>query len=96
MAEKSRGSQHKARAKLRKDSGKKITVNEQLKDFEEGDKARIQISASKTEGRPHARFHGKVGTITGKRGDGYEIKFKDGNTEKTLHLKPVHLQKMEG
>jgi len=96
MAEKSRGSQHKARSKLRKESGKKLTVNEQLKKFEVGEKARIQINPSQTEGRPHARFHGKVGVVTDKRGDGYEIQFDDKNAEKKLHLKPVHLQKIEG
>lgn len=95
MAEKSRGSQHKSRSKLSKESGKKLTVNEHLKEFEKGEKAKIKINTSKTEGRPHARFHGKVGEVTGQRGDGYEIKFQDGNTEKTLHLKPIHLQKVE-
>lgn len=95
MAEKSRGSQHKSRSKLTKESGSKLTVNEQIKQFEEGEQAMIKINPSQTEGRPHTRFHGTTGTITGQKGDAYEITFKDGNTEKKLHIKPVHLKKVE-
>ena len=95
MAEKSRGSQHGARNKLSSNPREKVTVNEQIKDFEEGEKARIEINASITEGRPHQRFHGRTVDVTGKQGDAYEVEFKDGSVSKKLYLKPVHLQKVE-
>lgn len=95
MAEKSRGSQHGARNKLSSNPREKLTVNEQIKDFEEGEKVRIQINASETDGRPHQRFHGRNVEVTGKQGDAYEVEFMDGGVSKTLYLKPVHLQKVE-
>jgi large subunit ribosomal protein L21e len=95
MAEKSRGSQHGARNKLSSNAREKVTVNEQIKDFEEGEKARIEINASVTDGRPHQRFHGRTVNVTGEQGDAYEVEFMDGGVSKTLYLKPVHLQKVK-
>lgn len=96
MAEKSRGSQHGARNKLSSDAGDKVTVNEQIKDFEEGEKARIEINASVTDGRPHTRFHGRTVEVVGKQGEAYKVEFRDGGVSKNLFIKPVHLQKVEG
>ncbi len=95
MAEKSRGPQHGARDKLSSGPRSKTTVNEKIKEFEEGEKALIKVEPSVQEGRPHMRFHGETVTITGKRGQAYEVKFTDGNTEKQLQIPPVHLQKRE-
>ena len=95
MAEKSRGSQHGARNKLSSNAREKLTVNEQMKDFEEGEKARIHINASTTEGRPHQRFHGRTVDVVGKQGEAYKVEFMDGDVSKNLFLKPVHLQKVE-
>ena len=94
MAEKSRGSQHGARHKLSSGPRDKLTVNEQMKEFEEGEKARIHINAQVQEGRPHHRFHGKTVDVTGKRGEAYEVEFMDGGISKTLQLKPAHLEKV--
>lgn len=94
MAEKSRGSQHGARKKISSGPRDKKTVNEQLKSFKEGEKARIEINAQETEGRPHQRFHGKTAEVVGKQGDAFELNFDDGSINKTLYLKPVHLQKV--
>ena len=41
------------------------------------------------------RFHGETVTVIGKRGQSYEVKFMDGETEKELQIPPVHLQKRE-
>lgn len=95
MAEKSRGSQHGARNKLSSGPREKNTVNDYTKEFEEGEKARIQINASVPEGRPHQRFHGKTVTVTGKRGDAFQVEFTDGDIEKTLFIKPVHLEEVD-
>jgi large subunit ribosomal protein L21e len=93
MAQKSQGSQQGARSKLSNNAKDKTTVNEYLKEFEEGEKALIQIEASEPEGRPHQRFHGKTVEVTGKQGDSYKVQFKDGNIEKTLYIPPIHLKK---
>lgn len=95
MAEKSRGSQHGARHKLSSNAREKLTVNEQIKDFEEGESVRVHINASTTEGRPHHRFHGRTVKVVGKQGEAYKVEFKDGGVTKNLFLKPVHLQKVE-
>lgn len=95
MAQKSSGSQQGARKKLSKDSRESPTVTDQLKDFQEGETARIQINPSVTEGRVHMRYHGITVEVTGERGEAYEVKFEDGNKTKTLYIKPVHLEKVE-
>ncbi|QGA80340.1 50S ribosomal protein L21e [Candidatus Nanohalobium constans] len=95
MAQKSQGSQQGARNKLSNTAKDKTTVNEYLKEFEEGEKVLIKIEPSESEGRPHQRFHGKTVEVTGKQGDSYEVKFKDGNIEKTLYIPPIHLKRTE-
>lgn len=95
MAEKSRGSQHGARKKLSSGPRDKTTVNEHMKEFEEGQKVQIQINPQVPEGRPHQRFHGRTVRVSGRRGDAYEVKFDDGDIEKTLYIKPVHLEEVE-
>jgi large subunit ribosomal protein L21e len=94
MAQKSHGSQQGARDKLSGSPRDKTTVNEYLKEFEEGEKVLIKINSSVQEGRPHVRFHGKAVEVQGMQGDSYEIKFKDGNVEKTLFVPPVHLKEL--
>lgn len=96
MAEKSRGSQHGARDKLSSGPRDKTTVNELMKDFEEGEQVRIHLNSKVPEGRPHHRFHGKTVEVTGTRGDAYEVELKDGGMDKTLYLKPAHLKEIEG
>ena len=95
MAEKSRGPQHGARSKLSSGPRSKTTVNEKMKDFEEGEMALIKVEPSVQEGRPHMRFHGETVEVTGERGQAYEVKFMDGNTEKELQIPAIHLQKRE-
>lgn len=95
MAEKSRGSQHGARNKLSSNAREKLTVNEQIKEFEEGEKVRIHINATVTDGRPHQRFHGRTVEVVGKQGEAYKVEFMDGGVSKNLFLKPVHLQEIE-
>ncbi len=95
MAQKSQGSQQGARDKLSSGPRDKPTVNEYLKEFEEGEKVLIKIDSSVQEGRPHVRFHGKTAEVQGMQGDSYEVKFDDGNVEKTLFIPPIHLQSNE-
>ncbi len=92
MAEKSRGPQHGARHKLSKENRAKTTVNEQLKEFEEGERVLIKVNPSIQESRPHMRFHGVTGEVTGKQGESYEVTVQDGGQSKKLYIPPVHLQ----
>lgn len=95
MAQKSHGSQHGTRNKFSRGQRDRTTINEHLKDFEEGEKVRIHMNASVPEGRVHHRYQGEAAEVVGKRGDAYKLKVKDGNKEKQLFLKPVHLKAME-
>ncbi|MFQ3308453.1 MAG: large subunit ribosomal protein L21e [Candidatus Nanohaloarchaea archaeon] len=92
MAEKSRGPQHGARSKLSKENRAKTTVNEQLKDFEEGERVLIKVNPSVQESRPHMRFHGQTGEVTGMQGESYEVTIQDGKQSKKLYIPAVHLK----
>ncbi|MFB6145307.1 MAG: 50S ribosomal protein L21e [Candidatus Nanohaloarchaea archaeon] len=94
MAQKSHGSQHGARKKLSSD-GSKPTINDHMKNFEEGEKVLIKLNGSVQGGRVHSRFHGRTAEVVGKQGDAYRLKLKDGGKEKNLNIKPIHLQKTE-
>lgn len=94
---KSKGKRSKTRKKLRKkvrDRGK-IPTSKITQDFPEGTKVNIKINPSITDGQPHARFHGKTGTITGKQGRGYKIAIREGNKIKKVISRPEHLEKVE-
>lgn len=95
MAQKSQGSQQGARKTLKRDRRERTTVNDKLKEFEEGEKALINVDSSVQEGRPHMRFHGKTADVTGMRGDAYEVEFKDGGETKTIQINAAHLQKVD-
>lgn len=95
MAQKSSGSQQGARKTLSKENRDKPTVNDHFKEFEEGEKAVLKINTSVPEGRVHVRYHGRTVEVTGERGDAYEVKFDDKGKEKTLYVKPIHLEKKE-
>ena len=92
MAQKSQGIQQGARKKLSSNPREKKTVNEQLKEFEEGDKAKIMINSQEPEGRIPHRFHGRTVDVKGERGDAYKVEVEDGGETKTFFLKPVHLE----
>ncbi|MHA1835612.1 MAG: 50S ribosomal protein L21e [Candidatus Odinarchaeia archaeon] len=63
-----------------------------LKDYQIGDKVNIIVNPSVHKGQPHRRFHGKTGTVIGKRGRAYLISLKLGNKEKIIISRPEHLK----
>jgi large subunit ribosomal protein L21e len=63
-----------------------------LKEFEIGEQVHITIEPSIQKGQPHPRFHGKTGTVTGKRGRSYLVEVRDGNAKKVVISAPVHLE----
>ncbi len=89
----SRGSRSKSRYKMRKDPRKRglLSASKMLKKFEVGDRVHVVIEPSVQKGQPHPRFHGKTGTVVGKRGRGYLVEVMDGDARKTLISRPVHL-----
>lgn len=60
--------------------------------YKEGDKVVIVIDPSVHKGMPHRRYHGKVGTISGRRGRAYIVHVYIGNKEKTLIVRPQHIK----
>ena len=95
MAQKTKGSRNKTRKKLTKHIRDKETITSHLKTFEEGEKVNIKIDSSIHKGIPHPKFHGKSGTVRGKRGKSYLVEVKDLNKKKELHVYPSHLPKVE-
>lgn len=95
MAQKSGGSRHGTRHKFAKDGDSTLTVNDQVKEFQEDEEVLIDFHPSVQDGRVHSRFHGRHATVTGMQGTAYELELKDGGKTKKLYLKPVHLSEVE-
>jgi large subunit ribosomal protein L21e len=90
----SKGSRHKTRYKLRKTPRTRgiIPVTKMLKEFDVGEKVHISIEPSVQKGQPHPRFHGRTGTVIGKRGRSYLVEVRDGKAKKVVISAPVHLE----
>ena len=96
MSKMSRGPRSRSRKKMTKrarDRGK-VPITKYLQNFEIGEKAAMVIEPTAYKGGPHHKFHGLTGTITGKQGNAYKLKVKDGNMEKIILAKPEHLKKV--
>ena len=88
------GFRRKTRNKLRKnvkDRGR-ISITEFLQAFKIHDKVNLVAEPAYQKGMYYPRFHGKTGTVIGKRGDCYIVSIKDGMKEKKLIIHPVHLR----
>ena len=67
------------------------TLGAMLRKYTLGDKVAVILEPSVQRGRPHRRFHGKTGTIMGKRGRSYLVSLKDMGREKLIISRPEHL-----
>ena len=67
------------------------TLGAMLRKYTLGDKVAVILEPSVQRGRPHRRFHGKTGTIMGKRGRSYLVSLKDMGREKLIIVRPEHL-----
>ena len=94
MAYKNKGPRSGTRYKLQKKIRGLPKVNNMFKTFKVGDKVAIVIDSGVHAGMPFHRFHGRIGSVTGKRGRSYLVSMKDGNKLKTLISHPVHLKKV--
>jgi len=71
----------------------KIPITKYMQEFAKGDKVKVLYNASIHKSPIKPRHFGKIGIVSKKRGECYEITIKGNNkTEKTLIIHPVHLQ----
>ncbi|MDD5023040.1 MAG: 50S ribosomal protein L21e [Candidatus ainarchaeum sp.] len=70
---------------------KKTTINDVLRSFNIGDKVIISVKSGRN-GAPHLRYQGRTGVVHEKRGDGYLVSVKDGNSVKSILATAYHLK----
>ena len=70
----------------------KISLAKYFAEFNNGDKVVLKAEPAVQKGMYHLRYYGKMATVTGKRGECYEVQITDGNVLKTLIVHPIHLQ----
>jgi large subunit ribosomal protein L21e len=90
----SKGFRSGARHILRKeprDHGK-IKLTKLLHEYQPGNRVVVKIDSSVQKGMPHRRFHGKVGTVTEKRGRSYVVSVSQGDAIKEIIVRPEHLE----
>lgn len=92
MVKASRGYRFGTRKKLKSEFRSKFKVTPFLQEFKPKDKVIINLDPSSQKGMPHHRFKGKVGVVTGRRGDSYLIELKVGNKTKKIISRPEHLK----
>lgn len=91
------GFRRKTRSKLRKPVSErgKISIRKYLQVFKVGDKVSFKADPSVQTGMYLPRFHGHVGTVTGKQGICYKVEFYDRRKKKEVIVHPVHLGRMK-
>lgn len=95
---KSKGYQARTRHLLKKnirEKGKR-RLSKILVQYKTGKKVIIKIDSSVQKGMPHRRYHGKVGTISDKRGRSYIVNVTQGNAIKEIIVRPEHLESYAG
>jgi len=70
----------------------KLSVNHYVKSFEIGDTVAI-VPKHNYRNAPHPRYRGKVGKVTGKRGDAYVVELRQLRSIKELVVPALHLEK---
>ena len=96
MAQRQGGGRRKTRGKFRKninDRGK-ISIKKYFQEFTNGDRVILKAEPAVQTGMYFRRFHGKVGEVSGMRGECYIVKIKDLNKKKELIVHPVHLKRL--
>ena len=79
----------------KKDKGK-LSLTRFLQKLNDGDKVVLKAAPSVQDGQSYyRRFHGKTGTVIGRKGKCYEVRIKDKDKIKSILVKPVHLMKLE-
>jgi large subunit ribosomal protein L21e len=91
---KSKGYRAGTRRLLRKEPRErgKIRISKLLHEYQPGSRIVIKIDSSVQKGMPHRRFHGKIGTVTEKRGRSYVVNVPLGDSVKEIIVRPEHLE----
>ena len=72
----------------------KIPTSKFFQELADGDKVALVANKAVSKGMYFPRFHGRVCTVTGKKGFCYQVALKDGGKNKTFNVHPVHLKKL--
>ncbi len=67
-------------------------VTSLIQEFETGQKVHVVCESSIQKGMPHRRFHGKTGTVIGRRGRAWVLTVRDGDSQKVVIARPQHLK----
>lgn len=88
------GNRRKTRNKFQKSPSEKgkINIRRFMQTFDEGNKVALVADTAVAGGLYHRRFHGKTGSVVGKRGWCYLVAITDGGKSKTLIVHPAHLK----
>ena len=89
------GFRRKTRSKLSKSprTHGKISLTRYFQEFKVNEKVVLKAEPSFQKAMYFPRFHGLPGIITGKQGECYTVRIKDGNKTKNLVIHPIHLKK---
>ncbi len=91
---KSHGFRKNTRDKLKKsvrDRGISPVVRA-IQEFAVGERVHIIIDPSIHKGMPHPKFHGRTGTVVGKRGRAFVLEVPDQKATKQVIVLPEHLR----
>jgi large subunit ribosomal protein L21e len=87
---KQRKTRHKYKTSIRQKG--KVPLSQYFKVLKEGDAVNLVTHPNVQKGRFFPRFHGLSGKVTGKKGECYTVKIRDGGKQKTLFVHPIHLK----
>ena len=90
-----KGTRHRTRKVFRKrirEKGAIPPLSLLMIDYKVGDKVHIVVNPAIHKGMPHRRYHGKTGTVVGKRGKSYLVEVEVGGKKKLLIVRPEHLR----
>lgn len=93
----SKGPRQGSRNKLRNDPRERgaSPPQQQVEQFENGEKVHLKIDPSVPKGQFHQRFNGRTGTVVGKQGRAFKVEIEDGSVTKTLIAVPAHLRRQQ-
>ncbi len=63
--------------------------------YEQGQTVRISINPAVQKGMPHRRYHGRVGTVSEKRGRSYVVEITTGKFPRQIIARPEHIEPVE-
>lgn len=95
MAKRIGGSRRKTRHMMLKSHRQKgkISLTRCLQQLNVGERVLLKAESAVQSALYFRRFHGLIGTVTGKRGRCYEVAINDQNQKKMVIVHPAHLHK---